>query len=99
MTVLAEFEFELGENTGIVYESILPELDGGHQRTKTALGIKDGLLFLKLEASDFVSMRAAVNGWLRMVKIVDETCSIARHAYSRREILNQFSPEEPSSYS
>lgn len=83
MTVLAEFEFELGENSGIVFESLLPELDGGHQRTKTDIRIEDGLLFLKLEASDFVSMRAAVNGWLRLVKIVDEMCSITRQAVSK----------------
>jgi KEOPS complex subunit Pcc1 len=83
MTVFAEFEFELGENTGIVYESLLPELDGGHQRTKTQLRIEGEILFLKVESSDFVSMRAAVNGWLRLVKIVDDMCSISGNAVSR----------------
>lgn len=80
MTVLAEFEFELGGNSGIIYESLLPELNEGHQRTKTQLRVEGEILFLKIEASDFVSMRAAVNGWLRLVKIVDEMCSISGNA-------------------
>lgn len=93
MTILAEFEFELGNNSGIVFESLLPELDGGHQRTKTEIRVKDNILFLKLEASDFVSMRAAVNGWLRLVKIVEEMCIITKQAVSKdavnAQVINQ----------
>ncbi len=78
MLVLAEFEIDAGRNTGIIYEALLPELGEDYQRTKTTLELKDGLLVLKVEANDIVSMRAALNGWLRLVKITTEMCSVTQ---------------------
>lgn len=78
MLVLAEFEIDAGRNAGIIYEALLPELGEDYQRTKTTLELKDGLLILKVEANDIVSMRAALNGWLRLVKITTEMCSITQ---------------------
>lgn len=76
MIVLAEFEFELGRCAGIVYESLLPELSQDYQRTRTTLLLKDNVLLLNVEASDIISMRAALNGWLRLIKISYEMSSI-----------------------
>ncbi len=78
MLVLAEFEFDAGKNANIIYEALLPELGEDYQRTKAALELKAGLLILKVEANDIVSMRAALNGWLRLFKITIEMCSITQ---------------------
>jgi len=78
MIVLAEFEFRLGKTARVVYESLLPELGEDYQRTKTTLKLNENLLILKVEANDIVSMRAALNGWLRLIKITTEMCSITQ---------------------
>jgi KEOPS complex subunit Pcc1 len=83
MIVLAEFEFDLGRNAGIIYESLLPELGADYQRTKAALNLVDGMLILTVEANDIVSMRAALNGWLRLIKI---SCEISAITFSAQDI-------------
>jgi len=84
MQVLAEFEFNAGKNTRIIYEALLPELDQDYQRTKTSIVTKGDTLFLKVEANDTVSMRAALNGWLRLIKITYEMCSLT----SNTQVIN-----------
>jgi len=69
MIIFAEFEFDLGASSGIIYESLLPELEEEYQRTRSALRLEQDILILNVEADDLVSMRAALNGWLRLVKI------------------------------
>lgn len=78
MLVLAEFRFEAGAGARIIYEALLPELGEDYQRTKTSLKLEDNVLVLKVEARDMVSMRAALNGWLRLVKITHEMCSLTQ---------------------
>ncbi|MCE8424627.1 MAG: hypothetical protein J5U17_02490 [Candidatus Methanoperedens sp.] len=80
MMVLAEFEFEFGGCAGIIYESLLPELSEGYQRTRTSLSLKNDVLVLNVQASDIISMRAALNGWLRLIKISYEMSSLIRDA-------------------
>ncbi len=77
MLLLAEFEFDLGGSAGIIYESLLPELEEDYQRTKAGLKLKDNLIILNVEGDDIVSMRAALNGWLRLIRISCEMSSIA----------------------
>lgn len=69
MLILAEFEFDFGDNSRIIYESLLPELGEEYQRTRSTLRLEQGILILNVEAGDLVSMRAALNGWLRLVRI------------------------------
>ncbi|MDD1745825.1 MAG: hypothetical protein LUQ20_08480 [Candidatus Methanoperedens sp.] len=76
MIILAEFEFDFGSNSRIIYESLLPELEEEYQRTRSALRLDNDILFLNVEASDIVSMRAALNGWLRLIKISCEMSSM-----------------------
>lgn len=76
MLILAEFEFDAGSHAGIIYESLLPELVEDYQRTRTTVQLDGSLLILRVEANDIVSMRAALNGWLRLVKITGEMCLI-----------------------
>jgi KEOPS complex subunit Pcc1 len=80
MLVRAEFKFDAGNVTRIIYEALLPELDEDYQRTKTSLLLNEGILILKVEANDIVSMRAALNGWLRLIKITYEMCSFPSNA-------------------
>ena len=76
MQVLAEFEFNAGNVASIIYEALLPELDQDYQRTRTSLTLEGDAIVLKVEANDTVSMRAALNGWLRLIKITYEMCSL-----------------------
>ena len=76
MQVLAEFEFNAGNAASIIYEALLPELDQDYQRTRTSLVLKGDAIVLKVEANDTVSMRAALNGWLRLIKITYEMCTL-----------------------
>jgi KEOPS complex subunit Pcc1 len=76
MIILAEFEFDLGSNSRIIYESLLPELGEEYQRTRSALRLDNDMLFLNVEADDIISMRAALNGWLRLIKISCEMSSL-----------------------
>ncbi len=76
MMILAEFEFDFGRNSRIIYESLLPELEEDYQRTRSTLGLEKDLLILKVEANDIVSMRAALNGWLRLVGISSQMSSM-----------------------
>lgn len=78
MLVLAEFEFDAGASTRIIYEALLPELGEDYQRTKTTLKLEDNVLILKVEAKDMVSMRAALNGWLRLIKITYEIITLKK---------------------
>ncbi len=76
MMILAEFEFDFGGNSRIIYESLLPELEEEYQRTRSTLILEQDTLILKVEANDIVSMRAALNGWLRLIKISCEMSSM-----------------------
>jgi len=76
MIVLGDFEFDLGSKTRIIYEALLPELGEDYQRTKTTLELRNDILVLSVEANDLISMRAALNGWLRLIKISSEMSSI-----------------------
>ncbi len=69
MIILAEFEFDFGGSSRIIYQSLLPELEEDYQRTRSTLRLEKDMILLKVEANDIVSMRAALNGWLRLVRI------------------------------
>jgi len=70
--VESEFIFEMPGFIDVIYQSLLPELDASHQRTSSQLAIQGSELILKIRSHDLVSMRAALNGWLRLVKIADD---------------------------
>ncbi|MDI6903526.1 MAG: KEOPS complex subunit Pcc1 [Methanocellales archaeon] len=67
--IYGEFEIEL-EHADIVYNSLLPELRNTlSQRSNISLALEGDTIKLKVEADDIVSLRAALNTWLRLVKI------------------------------
>ena len=68
--VYGEFEIGLREHADIVYNSLLPELrNTPSQRSNISLALEGGTIKLKAEAEDIVSLRVALNTWLRFIKI------------------------------
>ena len=70
-TVYVEFEF--GPLAGNVYEALEPELQASpSERSRIELSREGGQLKLFIEAEDIISLRAALNTWLRLIKIAEE---------------------------
>lgn len=70
-TVFVEFDF--GGLADKAYESLKPELQAvPSERSKIELTVEGGLLKLFIEAEDIISLRAALNTWLRLIKIAEE---------------------------
>ena len=66
-------EFELGDHSAKVYESLKPELEAvPSERSKVNMSVQEGRLNLFITADDIISLRAAINTWLRLVKIAEE---------------------------
>jgi KEOPS complex subunit Pcc1 len=66
-------EIELGPQAARVYESLKPELQAiPSERSRASLDISGEKLLLSVVAEDVVSLRAAVNTWLRLIKIADD---------------------------
>ncbi len=76
-TVFIEFEF--GPLAGKVYEALKPELQASpSERSNINLTMEEGLLKLFIEAEDVISLRAALNTWLRLIKIAEEMVNLNR---------------------
>ena len=70
-TVFVEFEF--GDLAAMAYEALKPELQATpSERSRVELKTEGGLLKLFIEAEDIISLRAALNTWLRLIKIAEE---------------------------
>lgn len=68
--IYGEFEIELGEHSEIVYSSLIPELKNTpSEKSNISLALEGGTINLRVEAEDIVSLRAALNTWLRFIKI------------------------------
>jgi len=74
-TVFIEFEF--GPLAGKVYEALKPELQASpSERSRVELKEEGGLIKLFIEAEDVISLRAALNTWLRLIKIAEEMVNL-----------------------
>lgn len=71
----ADLFFGLG-HPQMVYQALAPEMEDELQRSRASLELGEGYLSLRIEAEDVVSLRAAVNTWLRLVKIAMEMIDI-----------------------
>jgi KEOPS complex subunit Pcc1 len=66
-------EFELGPQARPVYASLGPELQEiPSERSRVSLELAGEVLRLSVAAEDVVSMRAAVNTWLRLIRISED---------------------------
>lgn len=60
----------------IVYGSLLPEIGREIPRTRSEAVLGDGEVFLRLEADDLSSLRAALNSYLSWIRISEEVIRI-----------------------
>ncbi|MEM2990557.1 MAG: KEOPS complex subunit Pcc1 [Halobacteria archaeon] len=66
----AECEFDLGNATITTFKSLLPEIeDASSERTYASISMEEGKIKLNIISSDLTSLRAALNTWLRLLKI------------------------------
>lgn len=66
-------EFDLGPHARPVYKSLEPELQEiPSERSKVGIELAGESLRLSIAAEDIVSMRAAVNTWLRLIRISED---------------------------
>ncbi len=66
-------EFDLGPQARDVYASLGPELQEiPSERSKVRLELAGDALRLSVVAEDLVSMRAAINTWLRLTRISED---------------------------
>lgn len=81
MKLSAEFTFET-ETAEKIYQAILPELnDNFSERSKIGLILEDAdRLVLTVKAEDTVSLRSALNTWLRLIQIAQEVLEVTSEA-------------------
>lgn len=78
-TVSVEFDF--GPVAGMVHEALMPELAAAPPgRSRAALRRDGDTLTLLIEAEDVVSLRAALNTWLRLARVAEEMLDACRAA-------------------
>jgi len=70
-----EFVFE-SAHAGEIYQALVPEMDDELHRSSVSMALEDGSLRLKIRGEDTVSLRAALNTWIRLVKIAFEMVSL-----------------------
>ncbi len=71
----AELVFETAHSREI-YQALEPELDDELHRSNVELVQGAGFIRLKVLGEDVVSLRAALNTWIRLVKIAFEMVSL-----------------------
>ena len=80
MKFKAEFVFETDDACSI-YEAILPEIETPvSDRSITKILNTDSSLTLTVETDDVVSMRSALNTWLRLVQVAHEVSQTTDNA-------------------
>jgi KEOPS complex subunit Pcc1 len=73
LKLFAEFTFET-KTAETIYRAVLPELsDSFSERSAIDLFLRDkNRLVLSVKAEDVVSLRSALNTWLRLIQIAQE---------------------------
>ena len=78
----AEFVFET-DDAGSIYEAVLPELETPvSDRSIIGMKVNDSNLVLSVETEDVVSMRSALNTWLRLIQIANEVSQTTNNAFA-----------------
>lgn len=87
MKLFAEFTFET-ETAGTIYRALLPELsESFSERSVIDLSLEDkSRLVLSVKAEDVVSLRSALNTWLRLIQIAQEILEVTNEARSPYQV-------------
>jgi len=75
MLSYAEFVFETDDPMPI-YRALAPELKDELQRSRVDIVLREGSIGLMIRGDDVVSFRAALNTWIRLIKIAFEMVNI-----------------------
>jgi KEOPS complex subunit Pcc1 len=75
MMGFAEIELE-SDKPEVLFRALAPELEDEINRSRVILDPGQGLLRLRIEGHDLVSLRAALNTWIRLLKIATEMMRI-----------------------
>ncbi|HDJ38202.1 MAG TPA: hypothetical protein ENF24_03330 [Methanosarcinales archaeon] len=68
----AEFRFDFGENAVLIYRALVPEVEATFPRSRAELSVAEGELHLTVAAEGIAALRAALNTWLRLIKVACE---------------------------
>lgn len=71
----AQFVFDAAEPE-MIYKALVPEQDDELHRSRVEIALREGSLALSVRGEDAVSLRAALNTWIRLVKIAFEMVNI-----------------------
>jgi KEOPS complex subunit Pcc1 len=71
----AELVFEMDEPE-MVYRALIPETQDRMARSSVDLALCENSIVLRIEGGDVSSLRAALNTWIRLVKIAFEMVNI-----------------------
>lgn len=71
----AEFVFKASDPEHI-YRALAPELEDELHRSRVDLILGEGSIGLVIRGNDAVSLRAALNTWMRLIKIAFEMVDI-----------------------
>lgn len=73
-----EFDYESQRRARIVERAILPEIgEIGSERSTTTVDRDGDLLRVAVRAEDLVALRAGLNTWQSLVKVAEQTMTIA----------------------
>ena len=75
MKCCAALEFESSRWEEIC-QSLRPELDDDLHRSSVTLQAEEGIIRLEVRGEDTVSLRAALNTWIRLVRIAFEMVNL-----------------------
>lgn len=71
----AELVFETN-HPELIYRALAPELEDELHRSSVELALRSGSIGLRIRGEDVASLRAALNTWIRLVKIAFEMVSL-----------------------
>ena len=71
----AEIILEM-EDPMLIYEALLPEVEDHLPKSIVCLELDEKVLQLKIDGDDIASLRAALNTWIRLIKIAMEMVAI-----------------------
>jgi len=79
MKAEAEFTFKAApELISDIYKSLLPETNESiSDRSVISLTLENDTLILKIVSNDIISLRSALNTWLRLIQTAFDTASVA----------------------
>jgi KEOPS complex subunit Pcc1 len=64
------------EKPAVLFRVLAPELEDEINRTRVSLDPGESFLRLRIESHDLVSLRAALNTWIRLLNIASEMVRI-----------------------